>query len=470
MPFQDLREFIDRLDKEGELARVKVEVDPKYEIGVIMRKVFDQRGKAVLFENVAGHHMPLLCGAMDTYNRYALGIGSPPEVRAILEKTVAAARHPLPPVLVNDAPCQERVLTGEEVNLYDFPVPLWHHLDPGPFIGTLGNVITKDPETGKHNAGIYRQQIQGKNKTGLLATQQVGVILQKYLDAGRPMPVATVIGPNPAMLASSCFHLPLGEDEFSAAGALMGEPLKMVKCKTIDLEVPAHAEIVLEGEIPCDKSQWEMEGPFGEFTGYYGGVVGKKPSIILKAITSRADPIFQATMEGKPPSESTTLRTIGHSTGAWIKLEKAKVPGFKRAYFSDMGCAVFMLIIALEKQYYQGNARQAIMAHWSMSHVGKWVIVVDDDIDIFDRAQVEWALATRVQPHRDIIITDNLQPGTNLDPSIHPDDRPFPATRCSRIGIDATKQFKGFDFPPEIKSRPEDVEKVESRWKEYGLD
>ncbi|MGD0237393.1 MAG: UbiD family decarboxylase, partial [Syntrophorhabdales bacterium] len=469
MPYNDLREFIDRLEKEGELVRVRAEVDPDLEIGAIVRKVFDKRGKAILFENIKGHQMPLICGAMDTFKRYALGVGSEPHPRAILKKNLEAVRKPIPPIMVDKAPCQEVVLTGDEVDLNRFPVPKWNSLDGGKYIGTLGLVIVKDPETGIRNVGMYREMIEGRNQMGLLATQQVGVILTKHRDRKKPMPVVTAIGVDPSLLAASCLRLALGYDEFAAAGALNGKPIPLVKCKTIDLEAPANAEIILEGEIPLDTSTWEVEGPFGEFSGYYGNVVDKLPTIQVKAVTMRRNAIFQGTLEGRPPSESTTLRTLGHTTGIWLRMEEARIPGFKEVWISDVGCANFVTIIGMDKQYYAGNARQAIMTHWGMTHVGKWTIVVDKDIDIFDPFQVMWAMGTRVQPHRDIIITSDRDPGTNLDPSIPPEIRPYPITRSSRIGIDATVEFKGFDYPPLINYSPELMKKIEGRWEEYGI-
>ena len=184
MPYRDLREFIDRLEREGELRRVKAQVDPELEIGAIMRKVFDKRGKAVLFENVRGHKIPLICGAMDTFKRYALGVECEPHPREILKKNLEAARNPIPPIIVDEAPCQEVVLTGPDVDLNQFPAPRWHIQDGGRYIGTLGVVIVKDPQTGVQNMGIYREQIQGRNRMGLQATQQVGVVLTKYRDRG----------------------------------------------------------------------------------------------------------------------------------------------------------------------------------------------------------------------------------------------------------------------------------------------
>ena len=471
MPYRDLREFIARLEEENELRRVKVQVDPIFEVGTIIRKVFDCQGPALLFENVKGSNIPLVTGLLGTFKRYALGIESAPDLRSILKEALKAAKEPLVPRVIKEGPCQQNILQGSDVDLNIFPVPFWHSLDADRFVGTLGVVITRDPETGIRNMGIYRQQVQGRNVTGLLATQSIGRILNKYAARGQSMPVATAIGVEPAILAAACIRAPLGVDELAIAGALRGEPVELVRCKSIDLEVPAFSEIILEGEVPPDPTQWKMEGPFGEFTGYYGGPVSVKPTITLKSVTFRDNPIFQGTPPGRPPSEDNTLRTVGHTVGAWLKVSQAKIPGFKELLLTPGACANFVAVISLEKQYYLGNARQAIYAFWALEeNAGKWTIVVDDDIDIFDPGQVEWALATRVQPHRDIIISSDREPGIGLDPSIAPLDREYPNVRACRIGIDATKGFKGFEFPPEIRSRVEDLKRVEKRWKEYGID
>ena len=463
MSYPDLRKFISRLDKEGELARVRVEVDPQGEIGAIMRRVLDRRGKAVLFENVKGCKIPLLCGAMAIYKRYGLALGFPQDIKSIMHKALAAAREPVQPVLVEEGPCQQQVFRDEEVDLFQIPAPVWHPLDGGPYLGTLGVVIVRDPETGVGNAAIYRHQLLGKNKLGLLASQHIGRVLAKYLERGRPMPVATVIGTDPAVLAASVFHLPYGEDELAVAGALQREPVQMIRCKTIDLEVPAHSEIVLESEVILDSQHWEKEGPFGEFTGFYAGQAAPRPTLMVKAITTRTEPICQGTLEGRPPAEGATLKTVGHSVATWLKLERGKVPGFQAVFLPESGSGTFIAIMALDKQHYPGNANQALAALWGLDR-SKWVIIVDSDVDIFDPAQVEWALATRVQPHRDIMLTPASQPIIGLDPSLDPH-----SDKSSRIGIDATRQFKGFEFPEEITWPAEQIELSQKRWADYGL-
>ncbi|MBI3089497.1 MAG: UbiD family decarboxylase [Candidatus Tectomicrobia bacterium] len=470
MAHADLREFLGLLEKNGLLVRVKAEVDPVYEIGAIVRRVFDRRGPALLFEKVKGSAHAMLSGAMDTFKRYALGIGTAENPAAIMEKVRWATKNPRPAVVVARGVCQENVMEGDAVDLLGLPVPLWHRLDGGKYIGTLGVSFVKDPETGVRNVGIYRHQLHGADRMGLNGTQQMGVLYQKHQQRGRPMPIAVAIGVDPYVLAASCFRPPLGHDELDIAGALRGAPVEMVRCRSIDAEAPANAEIVIEGEVSPNPDDWEMEGNFGEFTGYYGGMKSPKPVIKVKAVTHRNQPIFQGTLEGKPPSESTTLRTIGHSAGAWFTLTHCGTPGFKDCYVTDMGGANLWVVIQMSRQYYQGNSRQLMRALWATGHYGKFAVVVDADIDIYDRGQVEWAMATRVQPHRDIIITSNRECGINLDPSIPPEVREYPDTATSKIGIDATLQYKGFEFVPLAVPSPADVRHVDERWPDYGID
>lgn len=468
MAFEDLREFLGFLEREGQLHRVKSEVDWNIELGAVMRRVFDLRGPAVLFERVKDSPFPLVSGVMDTYSRLGMGLGCQGDLRTLIKKAMDASLRPIEPVVIRDGPCQENVETGKQIDLYKFPVPRWHHLDGGRYIGTLGVMITKDPETGIRNAGIYREQLLDKNLIALLCTQHLSIVYEKYRQLSRPMPVATAIGLDPATLLAGCLPVPYGVDELASAGALKNKPLELVKCKTVELEVPAFAEIVLEGLVPTEKESWVEEGPFGEFTGYMG-LKGKRPIMKVTGVTYRNHPIFQGTLEGGPPCESNTLGTVAHTAGAWNRLTQMNLPGFKEIYLTDMGCRNFMALVSMDRQYYLGNARQIIDALWAATIVAKWVIVVDDDIDIFDRAQVEWALSTRVQPHRDIIITDDRHPGINLDPSIHPEKAIHPSTQSSRIGIDATTKFKGHEFPALARPTETQMKEVEANWNKYGF-
>lgn len=467
MAYRDLREFLDRLEKEKDLSRVSAEVDWNLEVGTIMRRVYDERGPAVLFERVKDSPNPLVSGAMDTERRYGWGLETDPNPRAILHKLVRAIEQPLKPVLVDDGPCKQHVDTGNNIDLGIFPAPKWHRLDGGRFIGTLGVVVTKDPETGEKNLGICREQIHDRKRTGLYAAQQARIMLRKYQTLGRPMPVATAIGVDPAVLAASTVLAPYGSDEMEIAGALRGQPVELVRCETVDLAVPASAEIVLEGEIEPNEELWLEEGPFGEFTGFYAGQRTRRPTVNLTAVTYRDMPILHGTFEGPPPSESTTLRTFAHTAGIWGRLRKAGVPGVKEVYSSDMGCAIFWTVVSMEQQFYAGNVQDVINVVFGLSE-SKWVIVVDGDIDIYDRGQVEWALSTRVLPHRDIILTSR-QRGLMIDSSIAPEDLREIGTRGSKIGIDGTMQFKGFDFPPFARPTAQEIAFVDRRWPEYEI-
>ncbi len=472
MGYKDMREFIAKLEKEGELQRIKAEVDWDLELSAIMRKVFEKDGPACLFENVKGSEFSVFTGGFFRHKKYGLAVDAPPDVRSILKKMLDATENPIAPLLVDKGPCKENIDLGDKIDLGIFPVPRWFHLDGGRYIGTLGAIITKDPDTGIRNMGVYRQMVAGNNKLGMLATQQCGINLQKYRARNKPMPIATAIGVPPAVLASAIVRAPYGYDELGIAGAINGEPIPLVQCETVDLEVPANAEIVLEGEISPDSSLWVDEGPFGEFTGYCSSVKSEiKPVVNLSAVTYRNDPIYQGCSPGIPPNEETTYREIGTTVGAWRNILNAGVPGIKEVYATEMGCAEFEIIVSMDQQYFLGNAREVIEAVFAtVGKTCKWVIVVDDDIDIFDRGQVEWALAVRVQPHRDIIITDDRHSGNPLDPSIHPDLRRHPLlTQGSRIGIDATTKHKDYEFPPLVKSTEEMESLVEKRWKEYGF-
>jgi len=318
---------------------------------------------------------------------------------------------------------------------------------------------------------VYRHQMQGKAKVGLdIVGQQGGIHLQKYRAQNKAVPFATAIGVSPEVLVAAIIKAPYGQDELGIAGTLAGEPIPLVKCETVDLEVPATAEIVFEGEIPPDTSLWEEEGPFGEFPGHFSTLKTiQRPTGYLKAVTYRDNPIEQGCSPGKPPTELSNIEEKAQSVGVWQALLRAGIPGIKDVYSTEMGCG-FTVIVSMDKQYYLGNARQVIYCIFHAVYLSKWVIVVDDDIDIYDSRQVEWALAVRVQPHRDIIISDNRCRSAALDPSIHPDCKKIPlVAQTSKIGIDATTGYKGYEFPPVVSSAEEQKKQVARRWKEYGF-
>lgn len=467
-PFVDLRSYLDALEQRDLLVRVDAPVDWDLEVGAIQRVLFDRGGPAPYFTAVRDASCPLVSGVMGTPERYALGISCEPHMRAIIDKVLAACRASIDPIEIDSGPCQENVLRDEAIDLFSLPVPKWHDEDGGRYLGTLGLVIVRDPETGIQNVGIHREMILSRDSLSLNATQQVGIILKKYQRLGRPMPIATVVGVDPNSLAATCVQARLGVDELSIAGGLLGRPVELVRCVTQDLLVPATAEFVFEGEVDPEAPLIE-EGPFGEYAGYYGPAT-QAPEIKLTAVTHRDDPVFQGTLEGAPPNESTMLRLPGNAAALGVYLEGMKTPVVQDVYFTDMGCAEHTIIVSLKEQVYFGLASQVVSMIWSFDPVAKWVIVVNSDIDVYDRAQVEWALATRVQPHRDIWVTPPNQPGIPLDPSISPADSTgeySKIARSSRVAIDATVDYKDFDFG--TLSRPRTIPRVLERWDELGL-
>lgn len=465
-----LREFMDRLEKKGALTYLKAQVDPEWEVGAIMRKIFDKQGPAILFENVKGSHHSLVCGVLGTYQRYSQALGMESDLHSMVHTYAQSCGKPIPAVIVSKAACQSHTNYKGDIDLTVLPVPKWNPLDGGKYVGTLGVTIVKDPETGIRNAGIYRQQMLGKDRLGLNANQQIGIVYRKYQARGMAMPLAICIGAEPCVLAGSLARVPLGIDELGIAGALRGKPIELVKGLTVDVEIPASSEIVLEGFVSPNEADWANEGPFGEFTGYYAGGRQKKPVIELSAVTHQNTPIYQATLEGRPPSESNVLRTISYSAAALYFLQRAGHPGIRDVFVTDMGAGSFINVVSLERQFYFGHARQIIHALWGATGGAfKWVIVVDGDINPYDFGQVQYALATRVQPDRDIVIGTGLC-GNNLDPSIDPRQKTsIDYVSSSKIGIDATTTFKGFEFGPMTGPTQEQIALVTERWSEYGL-
>lgn len=463
MPFKDLREWLQKLEDEGELARVRVEVEKDHEIGAICRKVNDAGGPALYFERVQGYSIPLACNLMGTKKRFAMALEMAEEeiTREWLRRTHASC---LDPVVTSHGPCQENVLEGSEVDLLKkFPIPVWNELDGGPYI-TLPVVISRDPETGKRNAAMYRMQVHDRNTVGILMApyRHAEMHRAKAAAEGRALPVAIAIGMDPAVLLAALAPLPYGVDELAVAGALRGEPVLMIKCKTIDLEVPAASEIVLEGEIPLNE-RWE-EGPYGDFTGYYGGKI-ERPVVRIKAITHRNQPIYHGLYNGRPPTEEHIIRGLPIEIQI---VEQCPIPGIKAVNLTLGGCANFNAVVSIKRPFegYGKMMGMAILATGVGRHI-KNVIIVDDDVDPFDWLQVEWAVATRVQPHRDVEILKEVA-GVVLDPSIPQIEKVTGSARTSKMIIDATK-FDAKDYEIACMPKVEIMEKVKREWKKYDI-
>jgi len=471
MAYQDLRKYLNVLTSRGLMKWVEKEVDKDWEITCIAGKVFRRKLEkrfALGFKKVKGYSSSVVVGTIAASREvYAAALEISPEVNQIISRWDQALAYPKNPEMVANGVCQEVVREGRKVNLNWFPIPTWTpEKDPGPYI-TAPCMITKDPENEIRNVGIYRMQVKSADKTGVLwdlPSQHAAIHFAKYEAKQKPMPVAVAIGVDPCILMAAAAKVPLGVDELAVAGGLRGKAIPLVKCKTIDLEVPATAEIVLEGEIlPGEK---EIEGPFGEYTGYMGGPY-QVPLFHIKCITHRKDPIYQALHSQMPPSESSLLRQIPEEANVYKHLvQQLKIPGIIDVHLPESGGSYAVLWIRM-KTSYPGQAQQVLSAAWTHHPTfAKWIVVTDEDIDIRDPFMREWALSWRVEPCRDV----HILPSTSsllLDPSAAPPDVPlWERPLSSKVLINATKKWKY----PEIALPPSKyLQKVEERWEKYGL-
>lgn len=472
--FNSLRDFLAVLEERNLVHRIPVPVEKDWEVGAICRENFDREGPALLFENVGQYRTPLLVGLLATRERYALAMGIEPRTEAIAHKWRQAYAQPIKPRLVsrNQAPCKEVVLDYVDLFGEPFPVPKWHELDAGPELGTLHAVITRDPETGWINVGNYRNQIFNSTEMGCyvlaIPPRHIRLHWEKWKARGQAMPVAVAIGPEPYLNVTSVSAVPVQVDEYDIAGGLKGEPVEVVKAELSDLWVPAQAEIVIEGEMPIDKF-WPVEGPFGEFLGFMGGAVQDSMYIEVKKVTHRRNPIFQGTYEGRPPNESTTVRSMGRSAAIMEHLRRAGLGGIRDVCATPAGCAGFHVVVSIQKSY-PGHVRDVMANVWGHPNLFcKHVTVVDEDIDPWNPFLVEWAVATRVQACRDVVTIPGGKSIT-LDVSQVPSRR----GESDWMGIDATKPIReyareGETFPPSADPTPEQIERVRRRWKEYGF-
>lgn len=438
MPFRDLREFIAHLEDQKELRRIRKPVDTKYEIAAYIRKTSDIKGPALLFENVNESKIPVLGGVFATRKRGLLALET--SEKEYGEKFHQALEHLIPPRKISSGPCKEVMLKSEDADLSRFPIPIFSQNDSGPFI-TAGLVISKDPESARSNTSIYRLQVHGSRRLGVKA-QQLHRQLRKAEAKGEPLPVAIAIGTDPALMLASQWDAPYGVDELELAGALRGEPVEVVRAETVDLLVPATAEVVIEGYIQPQVR--EIEGPFGEVGGYSTPKF-PKPVIEVTAITHRKDPIFQAALTGMPTTENHILRQIPMEATYYWELKK-RHPGVTAVHFPAAGAILFLVIIAI-KQTYLYEARNAIASMFATRR-NKIIIVVDDDVDIFDMEKVMWAVATRSRPEEDVVVFPRLST-SGMDPSAFRLEG-TDSFWNSGLGIDATKPY-GQPFPEVVE-------------------
>jgi len=438
---EDFRGFLKEMEetKEGGFIRIPKEVDTRYEVSAIVAKLEQARQIPLLFfEKVKGHTMPVVVNCYADRGRVARGCGF--SKRELNQRVAQAYQKPIPPVEVSHAPVQEVVRQGDGVDIRILPAMIYHNTDAAPYI-TAGIILAKDPDTGDYNLSFNRLMVKGKNRLGIFMTvgKHLHSIFSKMEERGKPLEVAVSIGNHPAWAIGALAIGPYHENELGIIGGLKGSPLELVRCKIVDLMVPAGAEIILEGEI--EPNIREEEGPFGEFTGY-ATRPGNNPVLRVKAITHRRDPIYQDICGGQH-REHLTMATIPMEAN-YYRVVKGAVPEVEAVRVA----APFTLIISMRKKY-EGQARSALLAAFSADLYLKHAIVVDHDIDIVDLQRVFWAMATRVQAERDIFIIPRAR-GSSLDPSAEP------LGVVDKMGIDATAKPSLEKFAP-INTVPREV-------------
>lgn len=492
MPYTSLRDFIQKLEKDGDLVRVSEPVSTVLEMTEIQTRVLAEKGPALLFENVVTENgnssMPVLVNLFGTVERVAKGMDTTPDRLSELGELLAFLRQPEPPggwreaiallpimkkalamkpKTVKKAPCQEVVLTGDEIDLSKLPIQTCWPGEPAPLI-TWPLVVTQGP-TGKKedafNLGIYRMQVQGKDKTLMRWLKHRGGAQhhQRWKkEKTEPLPAAAVIGADPGTILAAVTPVPDTLSEYEFAGLLRGKKVELVDCKTIPLKVPAEAEIVLEGYVSLD--EYGDEGPYGDHTGYYNSVESF-PVFSVTAVTMRKKPIYLSTFTGRPPDEPSVLGEALNDV--FVPLLKQQFPEIVDFWLPPEACSYRMAVVSMKKAY-AGHAKRVMMGVWSFLRqfmYTKFVIVVDDDIDVRKWNDVIWALSTRVDPVRDTVMVENT-PIDYLDFA-----SPEPSLG-SKMGIDATNKI-----PPETKREwgellymeEEIVEKVSKKWQKYGI-
>jgi len=458
MKYNDLRDFIQLLEQRGDLKRITQEIDPNLEMTEICDRVLRSGGPALLFENPKGSNVPVLGNLFGTAERVALGMGeeSVTALRGVGE-LLAQLKEPEPPKgmkdaweklpvfkqvlnmapkIVKKAVCQKNSLSGNDVDLSTLPIQTCWPDDAGPLI-TWGLVVTRGPNKARQNLGIYRQQVIGKNRVIMRWLSHRGGALDfrdwQAEHPGEPFPVAVVLGCDPATILAAVTPIPDTLSEYAFAGLLRGSKTELVKCVDSDLQVPANAEIILEGHIQPD--DMADEGPFGDHTGYYNEK-DSFPVFSIDRITHRDDPIYHSTYTGRPPDEPAILGVALNEV--FVPILMKQFPEIVDFYLPPEGCSYRVACVSMKKQY-PGHAKRVMMGIWSFLRqfmYTKFIIVTDDDVNVRDWNDVIWAMSTRMDPSRDTTMIEN----TPIDYL----DFASPVSGLgSKMGLDATNKWPG---------------------------
>jgi len=487
IPYKDLRDFIAKLEQLGQLKRIKLEIDPYLEMTEICDRTLRANGPALLFENPKGHTIPVLGNLFGTPQRVALGMGQE-SVSALREvgQLLAFLKEPdppkgfkdaldklplfkqvlnMPPKVIKKAPCQENVLTGSEIDLSRLPIQTCWPEDAGPLI-TWGLVITQGPQKSRQNLGIYRQQVIDKNKVIMRWLSHRGGALDfqewQQVHPGEPFPIAVALGTDPATILGAVTPVPDTLSEYAFAGLLRGNRTQVTGCLTHNLQVPANAEIILEGFIYPNETA--PEGPFGDHTGYYNEVESF-PIFTIERLTYRNDPIYHSTYTGRPPDEPAILGVALNEV--FVPILQKQFPEIVDFYLPPEGCSYRMAIVSIKKQY-PGHAKRVMFGVWSFLRqfmYTKFVIITDADVNVRDWKDVIWAMTTRMDPSRDTTIIEN----TPIDYL----DFASPVSGLGgKIGFDATNKWRGEtqrEWGKPIRMNAAIKEKIEGIWEELGI-
>jgi 4-hydroxy-3-polyprenylbenzoate decarboxylase len=487
MSYRDLRDFISQLKQSDELKEVSYSIDPALEMTEICDRTLKLNGPALLFTKPKGHSVPVLANLFGNVKRIALAMGftSLTELRD-LGKTLAFLRQPEPPQgftemikhlplmkkalamrpkVANHAQSQEIIIAGDQIDLAKFPIQTCWPEDAAPLI-TWGLVVTRNPHTKRQNIGIYRQQVISKNKVIMRWLAHRGGALDfkawKEVNPNKPFPVAVIIGADPATILAAVTPIPDSLSEYAFAGLLRGHKTELVSCLTSDLEVPASAEIILEGSIAPNETA--LEGPFGDHTGYYNEQE-TFPVFTINHITHRKAPIYHSTYTGRPPDEPAILGVALNEL--FIPILQQQFPEIVDFYLPPEGCSYRLAIVTIKKQY-PGHARHVMLGVWSFLRqfmYTKFIIVTDDDINARNWEDVIWAITTRMDPKRDTQFLDH----TAIDYL----DFASPVSGLgSKIGLDATNKWSGETdrlWGKPIKMSDDVKSKINMIWDSLGI-
>ena len=476
MIFNDLRDFIQKVDDLGDLKLIQG-ADYNLEIGAITELAAEKNGPALLFDNIKTYPKGyrILTNVVATYQRMGLAFNLAYDLEPIdmvqAWKDRAKKMELIPPAKVSDGPVKENIISEEEIDLYKFPVPKWHELDGGRYIGTGDAIIMEDPDEGWINVGTYRVQIHDKSTVTIYTSpgRHANIIRQKYWEKGKNCPVAVSCGHDPALAIAAIYPQPWGTSEYDVTGGIRGEPVKVIDGEYTGLPIPATAEIVLEGEIISPNEETRLEGPFGEWPGYYG-IATQQPIMKVKKILHRNDPILLGAPPMKPPASS--FSALRETASLWEELEKTGISDIKGVWINESGGSMGPITIISIKQRYAGHATQtglAAMGARAGAYMGRFTIVVDEDVDISNINDVLWAVSTRCDPENDIQIIKNCW-SSQLDPRIPPERKARREFTNSRALIIACRPFTWYKDFPKINVFSQNYRnKILKKWKKSGL-